>query len=73
LLCGAVQVLGAVGLEVLANGIVNKRWTVPKGDDFPASDHDDAISVAATRSAYGFSNGASNGFHQNGVAPKKQL
>jgi hypothetical protein len=64
-------VLGAIGLDILANGLLNKRWTLPKGDDYPASDHYDV--VGAKGSAKGDANGAANGFHQNGVAPKKQL
>jgi hypothetical protein len=66
-----MQVLGALGIEVIANGIVNKRWRVPKGDDFLANDHYDV--VAANGVANGVSNGVANGFHQNGVSPKKQL
>uniref|UniRef100_A0A383VWB1 Uncharacterized protein n=1 Tax=Tetradesmus obliquus TaxID=3088 RepID=A0A383VWB1_TETOB len=65
-LFSAAQVLGALGIEVISNGIVNKCWIVPHKDDYAANDYECAAANGAT-------NGVANGFHANGAIPKKQL
>jgi hypothetical protein len=54
-----------LGIETISNGIVNKRWTLPKKGD---SIHD-YVGTAGGATA----NGAANGFLTNGAGPKKQL
>uniref|UniRef100_A0A383VUC6 Uncharacterized protein n=1 Tax=Tetradesmus obliquus TaxID=3088 RepID=A0A383VUC6_TETOB len=62
-LFSAAQVLGALGIEVVANGILNKRWVLPKKGEPAVNDYE--CSAAA--------NGVANGFHANGAVPKKLL
>jgi hypothetical protein len=56
-----LQLMGVLTIELLSNGIANKRWCLPGG---PADES--AVDEVCQ-------NGASNGFHHAATAPKKEL
>jgi hypothetical protein len=55
-----LQTLGVLTIELLTNGIANKRWSLPGLADEPAADE-------------ACHNGAVNGFHHAATGPKKEL